>query len=70
MRSEQKKRRASIFAPGGVEVAGSIDAKIGDEIVFADVDLDAVKMYKHTFDFAGHYNRPEIFAHHFKTYLP
>ena len=70
MRSEQKKRRASIFAPGGVEVAGSIDAKIGDEILFADVDLDAVKRYKHTFDFAGHYNRPEIFAHHFKKYLP
>jgi nitrilase len=69
MRTEQKKRRASIFAPGGGVVAGSLDDEIGEDLLFADVDLDAVKRYKHTFDFAGHYNRPEIFAHHFKKYL-
>jgi nitrilase len=68
MRSEQEKRRAIIFAPGGGVVAGSLDDEIGEELLFAEVDLDAVKRYKHIFDFAGHYNRPEIFAHHFKKY--
>ena len=69
MRSEQKRQRAAFFAPGGIEVAESIDAKIRDEILFAGIDLDAVKRYKHTFDFAGHHNRLEKFAYHFKTYL-
>jgi aliphatic nitrilase len=68
MRSEQKKRRAIIFTPGGGVVAGSLEDEIGEELLFAEVDLDAVKRYKHIFDFAGHYNRPGIFAHHFKKY--
>ncbi|KAH7064199.1 nitrilase/cyanide hydratase and apolipo protein N-acyltransferase, partial [Paraphoma chrysanthemicola] len=62
MRDEQKKRRAVIFGPGGNIVAGPMANGSTDEILYADVDTEVVKAYKHTFDYAGHYQRPEIFA--------
>ncbi|KAH7121253.1 carbon-nitrogen hydrolase [Dendryphion nanum] len=65
LKREQKRRRAMIFGPGGVVVAQSSE-ETNEEIVYAEVDPEAVKAFKHVFDWAGHYNRPELFASLFK----
>jgi nitrilase len=55
--------RASVVGPGGQTVA---EADGDDEqLVFADIDPDAVIAPKFVHDTAGHYNRPELFAHLF-----
>lgn len=36
-----------------------------DEVLFADIDLEDVIVPKLVIDFAGHYNRPDLFAHLF-----
>jgi aliphatic nitrilase len=65
MKGEQKRRRAMIFGPGGVVLAQSSDES-NEELVYAEVGLEGIKAWKHVFDWAGHYNRPELFAHLFK----
>lgn len=68
LRGEQKKRRATIVAPGGVILAGPFeDAQEG--ILYAEVSMDDLIRGKYALDYAGHYNRPKIFAHHFKRYF-
>ncbi|CCF43836.1 nitrilase/cyanide hydratase and apolipoprotein N-acyltransferase [Colletotrichum higginsianum] len=66
---ERRKRRATIYGPGGFVVAGPLEEGSDKEILYADVDLQVVKAVKFPFDYAGHYQRPAIFAHHFKEYL-
>ncbi|KAF2012976.1 carbon-nitrogen hydrolase [Aaosphaeria arxii CBS 175.79] len=68
MREERQRRRASIFGPGGVEVARARNGS-NEEILYAEVDAGAVRAFKHIFDFAGHYQRPEVFATLFEQYL-
>ncbi|KAK2755011.1 hypothetical protein FQN54_006539 [Arachnomyces sp. PD_36] len=68
LREEQKRRRASVIAPGGAVVAGQLDEQEG--ILYADgVSASDQILPKYSTDYAGHYNRPEIFAHHFEQYL-
>ncbi|KAH8682784.1 nitrilase/cyanide hydratase and apolipo protein N-acyltransferase [Tricladium varicosporioides] len=68
LREEQKKRGATIIAPGGIILAGPFE---GDKegILYAEVNTDDLIRGKYALDYAGHYNRPEIFAHHFKRYF-
>jgi aliphatic nitrilase len=51
---------ASIVGPGGHIVAGPLPP--GEDILYADVHADDVIIPKFIHDFAGHYNRPELFA--------
>lgn len=68
LRSEQTKRRATIVGLGGVVIAGPfVEAQEG--ILYAEVDTGSVVAAKYALDYAGHYNRPELFAHHFKQYF-
>lgn len=53
--------RASIVAPTGQVIAEAHDD--AEQIVFADIDPDAVIIPKFVHDYAGHYNRPGLFAH-------
>ena len=50
----------SIIGPGGNILAGPLPP--GEDILYADVRLDDVIIPKFIHDFAGHYNRPELFA--------
>jgi aliphatic nitrilase len=61
LRSAEAGGRASIVAPSGTLIARAEDPS--EQLVFADVDLDAVIVPKFVHDTAGHYNRPELFAH-------
>ena len=36
-------------------------ARDGEEILFADIDLDEIARGKFDFDVAGHYARPDVF---------
>lgn len=65
---EKEKRRATIICPGGVVIAGPLDHG-HDGILYADVETSLLVKGKYGVDYAGHYNRPEIFAHHFQRYL-
>lgn len=68
LRGEKKRRRATIVAPGNVILAGpNVEAEEG--IIYADVSTDGLIKGKYGFDYAGHYNRPELFAHHFTRYF-
>jgi nitrilase len=68
LREEQKKRRATIVAPGGVILAGPFE-EAQEGILYAEVSTDGLIKGKYALDYAGHYNRPELFAHHFKRYF-
>jgi nitrilase len=59
---EEAKQRggACIVGPGGQILAGPMPA--GEGILYADVSPDDVIVPKFIHDFAGHYNRPELFA--------
>lgn len=60
------KRGATIFGPLGNEIAcGDGD---DNEILVAELELENVIKPKMFQDFAGHYNRPEIFAPLFEKY--
>ncbi len=48
-----------IISPLGEVLAGP--ARDGEEILFADVDLDEITRGKLDFDVAGHYARPDVF---------
>ncbi|KAF4969641.1 hypothetical protein FSARC_3156 [Fusarium sarcochroum] len=65
------KRQASIVGPGGTVLADAqCTAKDGSEdIIYADVNTEDLVAVKYAVDFAGHYNRPEVFAHHFRPFL-
>jgi nitrilase len=66
--AEKLKRRTTIIAPGGAILAGPLESAEG--ILYTNADLDLVIKMKYSLDYAGHYNRPELFAHHFKRYFP
>lgn len=68
LRAEQTKRRATIVGPGGAIVAGPLEDE-GEGILYAEVGKNALIKGKYGLDYAGHYNRPELFAHHFQRYL-
>lgn len=65
---EQSKRRATIVGLGGGVIAGPLEES-KEGILYADVDAGSVVGAKYGLDYAGHYNRPELFAHHFKRYF-
>ncbi|MEK6373250.1 MAG: carbon-nitrogen hydrolase family protein [Acidobacteriota bacterium] len=50
---------SAIVAPDGKVLAGPIDCR--EEILYAEVDLDAARAAKWDLDIAGHYARPDIF---------
>jgi nitrilase len=56
---------ASIIGPSGQMLAGPMPA--GEGILYADVFPEDVIVPKFIHDFAGHYNRPELFAPLFKV---
>jgi nitrilase len=56
---------STIISPRGDVVAGP--AGPGDEIIYADADLGQVVRSKLVHDFAGHYQRPEVFASELAT---
>ncbi|KAL1960975.1 hypothetical protein VTO42DRAFT_4863 [Malbranchea cinnamomea] len=68
LEEEKKMRRATIVGPGGQIVAGPYEER-EEGILYADVDLGNLIDAKYGLDYAGHYNRPELFAHHFKEYF-
>jgi len=56
----------SIINPVGQIFAGPLGA--GDGILYADITPDDVIIPKHVHDVAGHYSRPDLFAHLFDEY--
>jgi len=67
LREQMSKGHASILAPSGRSLSKPLSTVEG--ILYADVNVDEVIKQKYCLDYAGHYNRPEIFAHHFKEFL-
>ncbi|KAH9875525.1 hypothetical protein J1614_004261 [Plenodomus biglobosus] len=67
LKGEQKRHRAKIFGPGGQLLAQSSDDS-SEELVYAEVNPEIIKAFKHMFDWAGHYNRPDVFAPLFKNH--
>lgn len=67
LENERSKGYATILGPDGNIIAGPLHP--GEGILYANVCLDDVITGKYVHDIAGHYNRPEIFAHHFRPYL-
>ena len=61
--SDAARGRASIVAPSGMLCATA--SGDDEQIVYADIDPDDVIGPKFVQDTAGHYNRPELFAHLF-----
>ena len=66
LEAESEKGRATIVGPGSQILAGPLEK--GEGILYADVDLGSLVECKYGFDYAGHYNRPELFAHHFRDF--
>lgn len=58
---------ATMIAPSGRVIAGPLPP--GEDILYAEIDIEDVFAAKMNIDVAGHYNRPDLFAHHFKQYL-
>ena len=67
LRREQQKSRSTILGPDGNTIAGPLGP--GDGILYADVCPADTIVSKYAIDIAGHYNRPEVFAHHFAQYF-
>lgn len=67
LRAEMSKSRASILGPGGRTLTEPLSTPEG--ILYAEADVDELIKWKYSMDYAGHYNRPELFAHHFKQYF-
>jgi nitrilase len=55
----------TIVAPGGEIIAGPVLDR--EEIVYADLDITAVREQKRMFDVVGHYARPDVFTLHVDT---
>lgn len=53
---------SAIVAPDGKIIAGPVDCR--EEILYAEIDLDAVRAAKWDLDTAGHYARPDVFDLH------
>lgn len=53
--------RASILAPTGQVIASA--PSDDEQLVLADIDPDALIIPKFVHDYAGHYNRPDLFRH-------
>ncbi|CAI4212781.1 unnamed protein product [Parascedosporium putredinis] len=66
LQAEKKNAGQPLWAPG-VVLAGPLEEEEG--IVYAEVDTEGLVKLKYGLDYAGHYNRPEIFAHHFERFL-
>lgn len=64
---ERRKSLSSIVGPDGSTVAGPPAS--GEGVVYAEARPADVVIPKYGMDFAGHYNRPELFAHHFSDYF-
>lgn len=60
MKHAQTLGAASIIGPKGQVLAGPMDA--GEGLLYADVDLEDLIIPKLIHDFAGHYNRPDVFS--------
>ena len=58
---------ATIIAPSGRIIAGPLPP--GEDILYTEIDIEEVIAAKMDIDVAGHYNRPDLFAHHFKPYI-
>ncbi|RMJ09840.1 hypothetical protein CDV36_010531 [Fusarium kuroshium] len=67
LETERQKPLATILGPDGNIIAGPLRAS--DGILYADICLSDVVIAKYGIDIAGHYNRPELFAHHFAKYF-
>ncbi|MBT8381312.1 MAG: carbon-nitrogen hydrolase family protein [Ignavibacteria bacterium] len=53
------KGNSCVIDPTGKIIAGPVSEK--EEIIYSDIDLDAIAEAKWIFDVAGHYSRPDIF---------
>lgn len=63
LRKVQQSPGATIIGPLGQIVAGPLPPD--QELLYADVCFDDIIAGKYCHDIAGHYQRPEIFSHHF-----
>ena len=52
---------AVIVSPGSEIIAGPVAPGV-EQIIYADMDLDIWVKAKLLQDFAGHYNRPDVFT--------
>lgn len=68
LKGEQKRHRARIFGPGAQLLAQGSD-DVDEELVYATVNPEHLKAFKQIFDWAGHYQRPELFAPLFKKHI-
>jgi nitrilase len=50
---------ATIVAPGGDIIAGPISET--EEILYAEIEPEAIVLHRHTLDPVGHYSRPDVF---------
>jgi len=50
----------TIVAPGGSVIAGPVEER--EEILYAELDLTAVRAQRRMFDPVGHYARPDVFT--------
>jgi aliphatic nitrilase len=57
-----------IVAPSGAILAGPMGTEEG--LLYADCDLSVIRRAKLAVDFAGHYNRPDIFSLHVNRRAP
>ncbi|PGH34398.1 hypothetical protein GX50_02765 [[Emmonsia] crescens] len=65
---QEKTGRATILGPNGSIIAGPFE-EAQEGILYADVSANNLVIPKYITDYAGHYNRPELFAHHFAKYF-
>jgi nitrilase len=61
--SDVARGRACVVAPSGEIISSAQGPE--EQIVFADIETEDVIVPKFVHDTAGHYNRPELFAHLF-----
>jgi aliphatic nitrilase len=59
MTEEAEKGGTAIYAPGGRLLAGPLPG--GEAILYADLDLEQIVLRKLVKDYAGHYNRFDVF---------
>ncbi|KAF2158652.1 hypothetical protein M409DRAFT_38149 [Zasmidium cellare ATCC 36951] len=67
LKQERQKSLSSIIGPDGRTLTTPLETKEG--ILYASVRPEDVLVPKYGMDFAGHYNRPELFAHHFENFM-
>lgn len=65
---EKQRGRANVFGSGGQVITSSQNGSDA-EIVYADVEPQLIKVFKYNFDYAGDYQRLEVFAPLFKDNL-